>query len=485
MKTYRWSYCAVGVIGLALNGCGQDGSAADDEDQFVQSSGGALTVVADDPVVVATEDVTVTVPERFNETYSGMAQSEFPDGLPLSVGSGLRFNRRGRFFYGLGDRGPNGDSPDYLDGGHVSHPAKSFVAPDYAPKIITIAACGAGPIVTSAVAIKAGGVNVTGLPPATLTSETALSETLAAFPPSTTGIDPEGIDIDAAGNLWVGEEYGPSLLKINPRNGEILTKLIPGAGLPAILASRQVNRGFEGVAVAPNGKVYGLVQSTLDINGNSKGKAQFIRLVEYDPATGATKMYAYPHTVSAYGKSGDAKLGDLLAVDNHRFVTIEEGKDKNKAFRNVVYGFDIRGATDLTGLTLTSGPNAGKDLEYGTAEELAAQITMVSKSQILDLRAYGWTDEKAEGLSLTDMRTLVVANDQDFGVSSTMTGDPTSTDPTAYVVDAAGALTIKGVPSPGHYEIHAAPAAAQRSHFFTVHLREPIVRYCPQPVGPS
>jgi hypothetical protein len=83
------------------------------------------------------------------------------------------------------------------------------------------------------------------------------------------------------------------------------------------------------------------------------------------------------------------------------------------------------------------------------------------------------------------MRTLVVANDQDFGVTSTMTGDPTSTDPTAYVVDAAGALTIKGVPSPGHYEIHAAPADAQRSHFFTVRLRQPIVRYFPQPVGPS
>jgi len=338
-----------------------------------------------------------------------------------------------------------------------------------------------GPIVTSSVSIKSGGVAVSGLPPAALTAEVALSETLGAFPSSTTGIDPEGIDVDAFGDVWVSEEYGPSLLKIHPRTGEIALKLTPGAGLPAILASRQANRGFEGVAVTPNGKVYGLVQSTLDVAGKTKGKAQFIRLVEYDPSTGVTRMFAYPHELAAYAKSGDTKLGDLIAVDNQRFVTIEEGKDKNKALRNVVYGFDISGATDLTGLTLSGGDNAGKELEYGTAAEIAAQITMARKSQILDLRAYGWTDEKGEGLSLVDSKTLVVANDQDFGVTATMTGDPTSTDPTDYVVDSAGGLTINGIASPGHYEIHAAAPDAQRSHLFVVRLKQPIATYFPQP----
>jgi hypothetical protein len=398
------------------------------------------------------------------------------------VGSGLRFRRHGLSFYALGDRGPNGDAPAYLDGAGVSHPTKAYLTPSYAPRILTLNVLPfVGPLITSAVSIKSGGVDVTGLPPAALTTEVALSETLGAFPSSTTGIDPEGIDVDAVGKVWVSEEYGPSLLRIHPGTGEIELKLTPGAGLPAILASRQANRGFEGVAVTPNGKVYAMVQSTLDVAGKTKGKAQFIRLVEYDPSTGATRMFAYPHEIAAYAKSGDAKIGDLVAIDNQRFLTIEEGKDKSKALRNVVYGFDISGATDLTGLTLSGGENAGKDLEYGTAAEIAAQITVARKSQILDLRAYGWTDEKGEGLSLVDSKTLVVANDQDFGVAATMTGDPTSSDPTDYVVDSAGALTINGVASSAHYEIHAAAANAQRSHLFVVRLRQPVATYCPQP----
>jgi len=478
MNAHRWSCRWVGLAGIALIGCGQDAA----DESLTESTSGALTVVSDDPVVFLTEDLTVAVPNRFNQPYAGMAQAEFPNGLPLSIGSGLRFRRQGLSFYALGDRGPNGDAPGYVDGAGVSHPTKAYLTPTYAPRIITMNVLPfVGPLVTSSVSIKSGGVPVTGLPPAALTTEIALSETLGVFPSSTTGIDPEGIDVDARGNVWVSEEYGPSLLKIHPGTGEISLKLTPGAGLPAILASRQANRGFEGVAVTPNGKVYGMVQSTLDVAGSTKGKAQFIRLVEYDPATGATRMFAYPHEIAAYAKSGDTKLGDLIAVDNQRFVTMEEGKDKNKAFRNVVYGFDITGATDLTGLSLSGGPNAGKELEYGTAAEIAAQIVMARKSQILDLRAYGWTDEKAEGMSLVDSKTLVVANDQDFGVTATMTGDPTSADPTAYVVDSTGALTINGVASPAHYEIHAATAAASRSHLFVIRLKQPIATYCPQP----
>jgi hypothetical protein len=145
-----------------------------------------------------------------------------------------------------------------------------------------------------------------------------------------------------------------------------------------------------------------------------------------------------------------------------------------------VYAFDVTGATDLTGLTLTGGPNAGKDLEYGTAAEVAAQIVMATKSLVIDLRAYGWTAEKAEGLSLVDGKTLVVANDQDFGVTATITGDAVGgTDPTKYVVDGAGALTFNGAPSVGKFELHAADAEAQKSHLFVVRLKQAISAYCP------
>ncbi len=440
---------------LALAGCGDQNT---DGEELVDLSG-ALTVPAGDPVVAVYDDLTINVPTRFNVPYAGAARAEFPDGLPLSVGSGFRFRRHGPglSFYGLTDRGPSADAPSYLDAAGVSHTTKAFAVPSFAPAILTVNVLPfLGPIVTSVMPIRSGGAAVDGQFPVGLSAE-----------------------VDARGNIWLCEEYGPSLLKVHPRTGEILAKLTPGVGLPAVLVSRQNNRGFEGIAVAPTGRIYAMVQSTLDVAGSTKSKAQFLRLVEYDPSTGATRMFAYPHDIAQYAKSGDAKMGDLVAVDDHRFLVIEQGKDKNKAPRNLVYAIDIDGATDLTGRTLAGGANAGKELEYGTAAEIAAQVTTIRKSLVADIRGYDWTDEKAEGLSLVDDKTLVVTNDQDFGLTATMSGDATSTDPTAYVVDSTGALTINGVASPAKYELHATPVETHRSHALILRLQQPITTYCP------
>jgi hypothetical protein len=470
------------ATGAAL-GCGPEEGIADTSE--TQTVSEALTVSPQDPVVVAYDDLDVYVPTRFNIPYTGATADEFPDGLPLSIGSGLRFRRGGAFglsFYGLTDRGPNTDAPTYLDAAGVSHATKAFLNPTFTPQIVFIDVLPFfGPVVTRTLPLKFGRTPATGLALTGATTEVALSaENLAALPSSDTGVDSEAIDVDRRGNIWIGEEIGPSILKVNPNNGQVIARLMPGAGLPAILASRQVNRGFEGLAVTPNGKIYALVQSTLDIAGKTKGKAQFIRLVEYDPATGGTRMFAYPHDVAQYAKSGDAKMGDLFAVDNKRFLLIEQGKDKDKKFRNLVYAIDLSDATDLTGKTLTGGANAGLDLEYGTAEEIAAQIVVIKKSLLVDLRAYGWTDEKSEGLSLVDDQTLVVSNDQDFGATGSIAGDATSTDPTAYVVDSTGALTINGVASAGTYEVHAMAPEAQRSHLFALRLAKPVTTYFPR-----
>jgi len=484
MNSNRTAFAALPSLYLALvvsiTGCAEGGGG--DVEGLVDLSR-ALTVTQGDSTVALYDDLTVNVPARFNVPYAGMAAAEFPTGMPPAVGSGLRFRQHGPglSFYAVTDRGPSGDSPGYLDEDGVVHTSKAFPVPTFTPEIVTVTVLPfVGPVVTSALPIRAGGENVSGLFPAGLSTEVSLTETLVALPPSATGLDPEGIDVDARGNIWLCDEYGPSLVKVHPRTGQILAKLVPGSGLPAVLSSRQNNRGFEGVAVTPNGKVYAMVQSTLDIAGSTKSKAQFLRLVEYDPASGATRMFAYPHDVAEYAKSGDAKMGDLVAVDDHRFLAIEQGRDKNKALRNLVYALDTEGASDLSGRTLADGANAGRDLEYGTAVEIAAQVTPIRKSLVLDLRAYGWTDEKAEGLSLVDDRTVVVANDQDFGVSVTMAGDPTSSDPTAYLVDATGAVSINGAPSAGSYEVHAAPLATHRSHLFVARLRQSVTTYFPR-----
>lgn len=452
----------------------------------------APSPLADD-VVASVEVLQVEVPASFNVPYAGAAKPEFARGLPLSIGSGLRLKPRagrrclsegeassGYGLLALSDRGPNADAPSVFDATGVSRGSKSFLSVDFAPQLVTIdvnfqSGARAGRVVP----LRSGDAKAVGLPPASLTTELALSESLAILPSSSAGIDPEGLDFDAQGNAWVCEEYGPSLLQVNPESGEISNRLTPGSGLPPVLANRQINRGCEGVAVTPSGKVYGILQSTMDVAGRTKASAQFIRVFEYDPTTQRTRLFGYPHDVSAYKSSADAKMGDLLALDDTRFLTIEEGKDTNGKLRHLVYEFDLRGASDLSDVVLTSGPNSGKDLEFATTAELAAQqVRLAAKTRVVDLRAYGFTAEKAEGLALLDEHTLVVINDNDFGVGGVIEGDSRGADPAKYVVSAAGALTFEGAPSSGRYAIHALPREAQETQLFIVKLRRAFAGYC-------
>ena len=90
------------------------------------------------------------------------------------------------------------------------------------------------------------------------------------------------------------------------------------------------------------------MQSTLDIDGKSKKQARFTRLVSFDPATGKTGMYGYPVDSEAYRKNGDAKIGDIVALDNQNLLLIEQGTDKNDAMRNLIYKVNLSEATELS-----------------------------------------------------------------------------------------------------------------------------------------
>lgn len=65
-----------------------------------------------------------------------------PKGFSLLVGSGLAYigedGNGGKLFWGITDRGPNADSPDYLDAGGASSKSKVFPRPSFAPKIAKI-----------------------------------------------------------------------------------------------------------------------------------------------------------------------------------------------------------------------------------------------------------------------------------------------------------------------------------------------------------
>lgn len=411
-------------------------------------------------------------------------KAEFPKGFLPSYGSGLAF--KGKLadgtleFYGLTDRGPNGDGPKVpasvvTAGAGGTSDGKFFPSPSFAPSIgvISVGKDGAtlksgmpirfsATISASGLSIAAGKVGSSGEVPLT---DAAKYEAGGKATFSDHGLDTEAVVLDTARNaLWVSDEYGPFILKIDLASGIILKKYQPGSGaadLPAVLAKRRANRGMEGLTLeVASGKLHGFVQSPLDdgkasftVPGASaatsesiKDYAKFNRWVEFDPATEKTRLYAYPIDGARYagGKTGNAKLGDLVSLGGGKFIVIEQGAGPDGNVFNRLMLVQIPAtATDIAAM--------GSDLEKSSMTGAVvkgvdyAGVVPLKKTLLFDLNAAGWRAEKAEGLALVDDNTLALVNDDDFGLKTVVfdtAGKPIGgADITKCAVDANGAIT--------------------------------------------
>jgi alkyl hydroperoxide reductase subunit AhpC len=223
--------------------------------------------------------------------------------------------------------------------------------------------------------------------------------------------------------------------------------------------------------VDPTGKIIAAVQSTLDIDGKTAKSATFIRLLELDPQTGNTRMLAYPLEAGFYKKNKDAKIGDLVAVDEQTLLVIEQGKDKDKQMHNRIYRLDLTQGTDLSGQLI-----ANKALEYADADALqAAGVVPVGKQLLVDLQSLGWSAEKAEGLTLVDSKTLAVTSDNDFGLGVKVkekVGD--AKDPTDYSTDGSGKLLLEGKPVASSLSFKPLTGEGASSALWLISLDQPL-----------
>jgi len=432
-----------------------------------------MVAAADSPQITK---YLLTVPQKYYVEYTGPNQQDFPKGFLTGFGSAIAFksiNKDGSIdFYGITDRGPNGDGPDYQVGTE-KFSSKFFPSRQFQPQIGLIHIKDGKAEITSIIGLKdKKGHVITGLPIEAgligATNEIAINDGFTRLGYDNEGMDTEGIALDAKGNFWISDEYGPFIAQYD-KHGTLLRKYAPGNGLPEIMKYRTPNRGFEGLTVAPNGLVYAEEQSPLNIEGKSGSTAQFTRIVELDPKTGNTKMFAYPIDVETYKSPKDAKIGDIYAISNTQFLMIEQGQEKDKKPRNLIYLVDIKNATDLTGVTVD-----GKEPEF-TADKsklAAAGIITAEKRLLIDLRAYGWEAEKAEGLTmLPDKKTIVVVNDNDFGMTMAV-NDPEHQDGkiTKYVLQSDGSFTYKG--KPANPSIHVVPTdeSERNQHIWFIEL---------------
>jgi hypothetical protein len=278
--------------------------------------------------------------------------------------------------------------------------------------------------------------------------------------------DPEGLVINPRnGNFIISDEYGPSIYEFDregrllrvfetpanlvPKNGGTVDYVADRGGLNA---GRQDNRGFEGLAVTPDGKkLYAVLQDPLvnEPGPNNGRDGRVVRIVVFDnarrsPTYGKSiAQYAYQLELQADvaariiaaggGASGNDPrqgrnigLSAIVAINEHEFLVLERdnrgiGVDDPKGANVVgskrVYRIDVRGATDISTLVLPADGNLG-----------AVGIIPVAKSGVLiDLAddtvlPNGKIAEKWEGLAIGPRLKrggylILAGNDNDYSVT--------------------------------------------------------------------
>ena len=418
--------------------------------------------------------------DKFYVPYEGAnakIKGEFPHGFLPSYGSGLAYKGKSAAgdleFYGLTDRGPNGDGPLVPDpAGKGTIGSKIFPSPSFTPSFGVITVGKGGAVLASSTPIKVSAtVSSSGLPvPVGAVGNSAEIPVMDAMKFDAAGkavfnaggLDSEAIVVDAKRNaLWVSDEYGPFIVKIDAATGIIQAKYEPGKGLPALFAKRRANRGMEGMTLdASNDKLYAFLQSPLSdgtamYSVTKKAEqverfARFTRWIEFDPTTGTSgKMYAYPLDAADYqdGRTGNAKLGDMVALGGGKFLVIEQGAAPSGKVFNKLMLVELKSATDIAAAAFNATTS---DLEKSSMGGVAvngadwAAVTPLKKTLLLDLNAIGWAAEKAEGLTLIDESTIALANDNDFGLKTKAYDaagvEVEDADVTKCTVDANGAI---------------------------------------------
>ncbi|MEP7220366.1 MAG: esterase-like activity of phytase family protein, partial [Bacteroidota bacterium] len=216
---------------------------------------------------------------------------------------------------------------------------------------------------------------------------------------------------------------------------------------------RVVNKGFESIAMTPNGKIYAALEigmgnsfaNTAKANDNASNQTEVIRLLEYDPATGQSQMFAYMID-AGYPVSGNdlrrrnIKIGDMVALNNNELLVIEHGI-RGVQNQKKIYKVTLAGATPITNEVFLTAPKTFKSLEELSRSEVTtvAGLTPVGKTLVIDLTnpgpgntPYPVSLEKAEGMTILNPTTIAITNDNDFGIISP---------------NADGKLAYTGIPS--------------------------------------
>ncbi|MEY4952030.1 MAG: hypothetical protein RL299_454 [Pseudomonadota bacterium] len=348
-------------------------------------------------------------------------------------------------FWGVGDRGPNIKPKDAVSRYGLDHlaplaaleGAKVMPTPAVGPALARFRLVGERVELEAVMPLHSSdGMALNGLPPPELEgaeTEPAFALDGSPLPSSPDGADSEGIAARSDGMFWIAEEYGPSLLLVD-ETGLVHSRLIPegsaaryaGArvalveALPALAAARKLNRGFEALAMSPDGTtLYAAFQSPLahpDRAAHDHGDVVRIWALDADSAAFRAE-YAYPldppesfrrDCAAGPVAKGDVKVSELAALDDGSLLVLER----------------VTLSTHIYRVTLGEAlPAAFLDPAHRPTLEQLGQggVHLLSKVRVFSSDDHPEVCSDLEGLIVLGDGSMLLSNDSDYGTEGAVT----------------------------------------------------------------
>lgn len=253
--------------------------------------------------------------------------------------------------------------------------------------------------------------------------------------PSPNGYDFEGLARAADGTLYLADEMGPRVVRVDASTRRITREWSPGAGLPLVFARRRDNRGLESLCLTPSGKLAGLMQSGLNNTASgkrarAKDSTRVLRLFTLDPATDAVREYVYLADLKGGARPpGEVKIGAMTCLNDSTFLVIEHGEDKAgydwidlQRVTITAQASDVHEPNDATGngRLFLGGLKTLEQVGYipGDSADLAAVgVTPLAKRLIFGdvIGRTAWRHDTPEGLAVVNDSTVALLNDNNYG----------------------------------------------------------------------
>ena len=374
-----------------------------------------------------------------------------PMKLRSSFGSGLvrRAGDPAGIVWGVGDRGPNIKPKvlveryglDRMEPLLDKSGAKVMPRVDLGPQIARLRVAGDRVELLETVKLcDQDGVPVSGLPiPG---GDHARREPVfdldgEALAPDPAGFDTEGIAATADGAFGVGDEFGPSLVRIDA-GGRLLLRVVPEgvhfedapypvrAALPPIAATRHLNRGFEALALSADERwLFLAFQSPLahpDVDAHKAGR--HVRIWRLDAETlEVAGQYLYPldrpKSFIRDAERGDVdrsdvKVSELAWIGDDALLVLERVSHSTKIYR---VRLDDGAALPSEHLDVATRPT----VEELSGEDRLGGLVPLRKRLLFDSDHAPDVPADIEGMAILSPTELLLVNDNDFGVEGAKT----------------------------------------------------------------